>query len=238
MTEIFWLEQRADEVRGPDDWLAAAECQRLAALRFPKRREEWRLGRWTAKRAVAAFLGLPPTPEGLREIEIRTAPCGAPEVVLADRAAPVSISLSHRAGTGLCVIGPPEVIPGCDLETVEPRSSSFLEDYFTAEEQAVVGNAPAADRDRLITLLWSSKESVLKCLRVGLRSPTKSISVRPAQGGRQQNWETFDAWSDGGQMFQGWWRETGFLLRTLAIQHPGEGLYARLAEGLGGGGNQ
>jgi 4'-phosphopantetheinyl transferase len=123
--EIFWLEQTAIDVPSDDEWLSASESERLASLRFPKRREDWRLGRWTAKRTVAAFLGLAPAADVFKGIEIRPAASGAPEVFMGDRTASVSISLSHRSGTGLCVISPANLSPGCDLETVEPRALNF-----------------------------------------------------------------------------------------------------------------
>jgi 4'-phosphopantetheinyl transferase len=66
---------------------------------------------------------------------------------------------------------------GCDLETVEPRSETFVSDYFTAEEQEVVRQACPEDRFTLIALIWSAKESALKALRTGLRIDTRSVSV-------------------------------------------------------------
>ncbi len=226
MTEICWLEQKACDVPAADDWLSASESTRLATLRFPKRREDWRLGRWTAKQTAAAFLSLPSAPGDLAEIEIRPAPSGAPEVFLADRPAPISISLSHRAGTGLCAIGPSDTGFGCDLEVVEPRPFSFCQEYFTPEEQALVVRAAPAERDRLITLLWSAKESILKALRVGLRSSTNAVSVRPVAGGGLQDWRRFYARSSAGRKFDGWWRETDGFLRTVAA---GSGVIDRVS---------
>jgi len=226
VTEIFWLEQKTCDAPASDDWLSGSECARLATLRFPRRREDWRLGRWTAKQAVAAFLSLPSGPGDLAEIEIRPALSGAPEVFLADRPAPVSISLSHRAGTGLCAIAPPDTQFGCDLEVVEPRPFSFFQEYFTVEEQALVLRAAPAERDRLITLLWSAKESVLKALRVGLRAATNAVSVCPVAGGRIQDWRIFYGRNSTGRVFDGWWRETPGLLRTVAA---GSGIVNRVS---------
>jgi 4'-phosphopantetheinyl transferase len=215
--EIFWLEQTAIDVPADDDWLAESEFKHLASLRFPKRRDDWRLGRWTAKRTVAAFLGLAPGADVLKGIEIRAAASGAPEVFMGERTASVSISLSHRSGTGLCVISPANLSPGCDLETVERRALNFLEDYFTAAEQELVARAGAGERDRLITLFWSAKESVLKSLRIGLRGATKEISVEPVRPQSRRLWGEFRASTVEGRTFTGWWREEGGLVRTLAV---------------------
>ena len=75
-------------------------------MRFAKRQADWRLGRWTAKNAVAAYLNLPSDPQALTDIEIRPAPSGAPEVFIADQPARVTISLSHRAGVAACAVTP------------------------------------------------------------------------------------------------------------------------------------
>jgi 4'-phosphopantetheinyl transferase len=216
LTEIFWLEQSARDVPVSDGWLAISESARLATLRFPKRRDDWRLGRWTAKQAVASFLGLPSAHQSLRKIEIRPAPCGAPEVFLEDRPAAASISLSHRSGIALCAIAPSNTMLGCDLELIERRSSGFLHDFFTEEEQEQVAYAPAAQRDLLITMLWCSKESVLKALRAGLRHPTNSVLVRPLPKGHLA-WDAFRAQTSTGQLFDGWWRECHGFLRSIAV---------------------
>ena len=128
---IHWLEQTESDLPAENQWLTANEILRLNALRIPKRRADWRLGRWTAKHAVAACLNLPDEPSALADIEIRAASSGAPEVFLQDRQAEIAISLSHSSGTALCTLAPPEISFGCDLETVEPRSDAFVADYFT-----------------------------------------------------------------------------------------------------------
>ena len=85
-------------------------------MRFAKRRDDWRLGRWTAKRALAAYLNLPSNPQTLADIEIRPAPSGAPEVFVANKPAAVTISLSHRGGVAACAVAPSGMELGCDLE--------------------------------------------------------------------------------------------------------------------------
>lgn len=216
MTHIYWLEQSAGDVPAADDWLGAEEAVCLAGLRFPKRRAEWRLGRWTGKQAVAALLGLGPPRESLAEIQIRAAASGAPEVFLAGRAAEISISLSHRAGRGLAAVTDTGAAPGCDLEVIEPRSAAFVEDYFTSEEQDLVRRAPAAEHDRLVALVWSAKESVLKALRTGLRASTRSVSVHPRGSLTAGGWQAFRAHA-AGTVFEGWGAECRTLVRTLAV---------------------
>ena len=80
--DVYWLEQSKTELPELNDWLSANDTARLNSMRFEKRREDWRLGRWTAKRLVAAYLHLPPDLRALAEIEVRPAPSGAPKYFL------------------------------------------------------------------------------------------------------------------------------------------------------------
>ena len=235
--ETYWLEQTEADVPAGNQWLSAKEETRLSGMRFAKRRADWRLGRWTAKHAVAACLGLPTDHPTLANLEIRPAPSGAPEAFLHGQPADIAISLSHRAGTALCTIGPLGSNFGCDLETIEPRSDAFVADYFTASEQALVAQAALPERPLLLALLWSAKESALKALRVGLRLDTRSMCVRPGDAWPQaaERWKQVcasplqsgnsDAWyptqvrysgiDSGMHLFSGWWRFQDGLVRTI-----------------------
>jgi len=237
--DVYWLEQGEADVARNDDWFSAGEKACLDAKRFPKRRADWRLGRWTAKRALAVYLDRPGDLPSLAHIEICPAPTGAPEAFLADQPAGVTISLSHREGTALCAIAAPDAQLGCDLERVEPRSEAFVADYFTDEEQALIAGLPATDRPQLLALLWSAKESVLKALHEGLRRDTRSVTVSlggPAEGSEvggtprggpalslpqdEAGWHPLHVRSTDGQLFHGWWRQTGGLLRTVVSAPP------------------
>jgi len=235
--DVYWLEQTEADVPAENDWLSASEAVRLNGLRFAKRRADWRLGRWTAKRAFAACRNLPWDCHALAAIEIRPAPSGAPEVFLANTPADATISLSHRAGRAVCAVALSGVALGCDLEIIEQHSDAFIADYFTTEEQGLVARASAADRLRLVALLWSGKESVLKALGVGLRLDTRCVIVRPVAAPRFRGavgeeraedpasifrlpyalntWRPLYVSHTSGQIFHGWWHYTDNLLRTL-----------------------
>ena len=59
MTEVRYLLQRDTDVPGTLDWLSPAEQEVRSRFTRPKRRADWTLGRWTAKRLAAAWRGLP-----------------------------------------------------------------------------------------------------------------------------------------------------------------------------------
>jgi 4'-phosphopantetheinyl transferase len=223
---IYWLEQTESGVPADNDWLNANETVRLNAMRIPKRRADWRLGRWTAKSAVSSYLHLPATLDSFRDMEICAAPDGAPEAFVGRHPAAVTISLSHSSGRAVCAVAASNVRLGCDLEIVEPHSPAFVADYFTATEQTRLSQACAADRNRLVTLLWSAKESALKAMRAGLRLDTRSVAVDPFVPSFDH-----DVWSPlnvryvgqglpegllpGDHVFKGWWRAADSIVRTL-----------------------
>ena len=220
MMNIYWLEQTAADVPARDDWLSAGEKDRLAGFRISKRRDDWRLGRWTGKCLVAACLGLPETASDLATVELKPAMSGAPEVFIAQQPVPLPVSLSHRAGRALCVIANSGAVLGCDLELIEPRSDLFIADYFTESEQELMSQACAEDRSRLSALLWSAKESALKALHMGLLLDTRSVTVTPALSSTTNDWSPLQVDYVGGQRFRGWWRSSNDFLRTL-IAVPG-----------------
>src|ERR1019366_2434206 len=223
---VYWLEQTEADVPLEDDWLSANEAVCLAGLRFPKRRADWRLGRWTAKRALALHLDLPFHLQVFKKIEVRPAPSGAPEAFVDNQPAGVAMSLSHRAGTAICAFAPSSVEMGCDLEVIEPRSDAFVADYFSVEEQALVAREFAADRPRLLALLWSAKESALKALHAGLRFDTRCVIVSPlAESCDVNGWSPLRVRYTGGRdtgvpldegkVFHGWYQHADNIVRTV-----------------------
>ena len=231
--EVWWLEQSVSDVPASDDWLAPGEKLRLDAMPFPKRRSDWCLGRWTAKRAVAAYLKVACDSELLVRIEIRSAESGAPKVFLDDNPAKSLRFPLHRAGFAACAVALSELTIGCDLELIEPRSDAFLADYFTASEQALVSRAPSARCVTLSNLIWSAKESALKALEVGLRYDTRSVEVSldeisasgifkhepdhsPADASDQTwHWHPLTVRCTNGQSLLGWWISSDDFVRTI-----------------------
>jgi 4'-phosphopantetheinyl transferase len=232
--DVYWVEQTANDVPADNQWLSAGERQCLIRLRIPKRRTDWRLGRWTAKHAVAAHLNLPSDLHSLANIEIRAAPSGAPEVFLFDQPAPVTISLSHTAQAAMCAIARAGFRLGCDLEVIEPRSNAFVSDYFTPNEQALVERTAEHERPRLINLLWSAKESALKALHVGLRLDTNCVEVHPLDALKVEDnkdqrdpcpislltsgpygWHPLQVSFADAKVFHGWWRDADQMIRSV-----------------------
>lgn len=209
-----WLTRSlADVPDGKNGWLSAREREAAAGLRA-KRLQDWRLGRWTAKAAVAAWLDV-----DAGRIEILAAPDGAPEAWVDGRPAPLSISLSHRAGRALAVVAGAPAAIGCDLELVEPRSDAFVREWLTADEQRRLPGGGRA-RDVAANLLWTAKEAAAKVRREGLRLDLRRAAVELGRTG--SGWRPLAvAWPEGGTT-AGWWREgAGWVMTIAGAPAPG-----------------
>lgn len=238
---LLWHSTGIDAVPDDDAWLTPRERAWVERMRFEKRRSEFRLGRFNAKQALARHLGLEPSPTTLHRLEIDRAPDGAPVPLVDGAPAPVSISMTDRADWAVCVLGPPGLGLGCDLELVEPRSAAFVRDYLTTTEQARVESAADEDERQLrANLVWCAKESALKVLRTGLRRDTRSVEVEWEASGSSALASTAkpglessaDTGADGdgwrpllvrtleGRRFPGWWRRYGEFLLSVTVTEP------------------
>ncbi len=212
--DVHWLDCTGAEVPADDRWLSPEELRVLRTLSVPKRRHDWRLGRWVAKQAVAVHLRLPNDPTSLSHIEVRAAPSGAPEVFLSCLPAALCISIAHSNGWAACAVARPGVALGCDVEVIEPRSDAFVADYFVKSEKALIARAAPADQPWLTTLLWSAKESALKALQEGLRLDTCSAEVRLDADPAGDDWSSLTV-TTADRTFSGWWRRDEKFVRTL-----------------------
>jgi 4'-phosphopantetheinyl transferase len=183
---------------------------------FTKRRVEFLVGRWTAKRAIALSHGLADDEAALSSIEVLHASDGAPVPHVDGEPLARRVSLTDRAGWAVCVVSPGVFEVGCDLELVEPRSPAFVSDYLTPAEQRLVTAAADAEWDRLANLIWSAKESALKVLRTGLRRDTRSVEVDLEDPWAGDGWSPLQVRTDEGDIFPGWWARFGPFLLTIA----------------------
>jgi 4'-phosphopantetheinyl transferase len=216
---LYWREQRRSDVASGYDWLSGRERMVLEGLRFTPRRASWRLGRWTAKRAVASCLG---RDGGLEGIEVVAASDGAPEAIVDGAAAPVCVSISHSGDRGFCVVAGCRSRVGCDVERVEARGSAFARDYLTASERRLLHGCGDGERALRETLIWSAKESALKALRDGLRRDTRDVEVDPAPPRGDGEWNPLSVVTRGapGGALVGWWRADGGWVYTMVSDVP------------------
>lgn len=219
---IYWILQNKTDVPTDDDWLSTNEKLILQGLKFPKRRGEWRLGRWTAKQLIhSCFKLINNSDYEFPDLEVLPTEDGSPQVFLQGKSYPVKISISHRASVGFCVLSLANGSIGCDLELIEERSDAFISDYFTYEEKLKVIVAGDEEKPILANLIWSAKESVLKVLRQGLNSDTRSVIVDVDTIQIKEGWNEIRAKSlDINKNFWGWWQKKEKYILTIYSVEP------------------
>jgi 4'-phosphopantetheinyl transferase len=204
---MFWLSQTESDVLSGADWLSSKEQAVLSGLRFAKRRQDWLLGRWTAKQCLCGYLQLSPEIPVLKTLEIVAAPDGAPEPFQDGHHLPLSLSLSHCRDVGLAAVAIQEAAVGCDVEWISGSILEFIGDYLTPSEIALISGSPAGRQAATATLIWCAKESALKSLREGLRRDTRSIEVSLEHPRHVSDWESFVVTcTKTDSEFHGWWR--------------------------------
>lgn len=233
---IQWLVQSLTEMPRvgegldvpPAGLLTAAEQQTCAGLKLAKRRQEWLLGRWTAKQLLRQVIWQETGQAlALDSLGIVANGQGAPCLRLSGDAAPLpeagyQLSISHAHGRAFCAVVAGQYGPvGADIEWIAPRPAGFAADYFTADELALVEGAPAGMQDTLVTAIWSGKEAAMKVAQVGLRVDTRTVTCHiPRPGVAPQTWTHFPIHWASGQTMAGWWQVQDNFVLTLAITAP------------------
>lgn len=229
---IHWLTQSHTELPSPlkvkesARYLNEEEQARYLMLKTRKRRNDWLLGRWTAKRLLQTVIWekdgitLP-----LDMITIRNNKDGAPDYhsPLTNRRFSISISHSHEHAF-VAVIEKPDVPVGADIELIQARPKGFAETYFTLAEICLGNDLTGQERALWETAAWSAKESVLKALHLGLSVDTRAVSclIEPVTR-LPQTWIPFAVKCDDGRLPQpalplnGWWRVDGNFVLTIAV---------------------
>jgi len=211
---IHWLIQTTAAHPGlangqpPGGLLSADETAVFDRFKVPKRRQDWLLGRWTAKHLLREIIRLENVPmRTLASAPTRTMAAGEMRTLSAGTTMPLAaitilpgkdgaprvsfaapfdhhnssftVSISHSHRTSLCAaVTQPDYALGADIERIESRPARFAADFFTMEEQAQVERAADGIRDVVVTAVWSAKEAALKATRQGLRMDTRSLNCQ------------------------------------------------------------
>lgn len=226
---IHWLMEAAtadpDLAQGqpPRGLLSAAEQTRFAALKSDKRKRDWLLGRWTAKRLVQTVLAGRGVRASAVDVVIDNQESGEP--YLAQPAQPLSLSISHAHGHAVCaLVEQADCRLGVDLELVEPRSAEFVASYCTPVEQAALAAAPPQLHPLLATAVWSAKEAALKALGKGLTVSTHAVTCHVQASTPPQEWTPFavelntELLGTPAPDLNGWWRSIAPFVLTIVIE--------------------
>ena len=221
---IYWtlIDFLQTSLENKAGFLSPAELQKLSTLRFPKRRNEWLMGRWAAKSLIQSIPAYQHF--SLDEIEIQNGSEGAPYFRSpGGSASPDCLTISHSGRFALCALAlGSDLRVGADLEKIEPRTETFIQDYFSPAERQLVDTYPAEIRATVVNLIWSAKESMLKALGVGLHWDTRQVEIHEIGGfipgdanhGKWQKMQVSDL-QQGNRHWGAWWQRRSNFVITL-----------------------
>ena len=156
---------RGELERAANRFLSPNELACLEQLRFEARRRSWLLGRYSAKEALAGFLGR----ADRTEVEVKSGVFQQPVVVgLATQNA--QVSLSHCANLGVAVAFGEEHPLAVDVEEVNAERVVTMQSQMTAAERSMLVTLPG-ESSALAALAWTAKEALSKVLKTGLMTP-------------------------------------------------------------------
>ncbi len=213
----------------PTGLLSRQEMAVFSRLKTEKRKRDWLLGRWTAKHLIQAVVaqqeGSPTIP--FNTFSVLAGEDGAPLIHSSQPAVESkwTISISHAGGNAFCALVERPYWPlGADIERIEQRSSQFVADYFTAEEQTLVYQAQPDEQAEVVTAVWSAKEAALKAIHQGLKVDTRCVAclIQP-QTDNPSDWAAFEIKWDSqripdGPPLTGWRRRWDEFVLTMAVQ--------------------
>ncbi len=151
------------------------------SLRSAQRQQDYLLGRYVAKSAVARWLDQ----TDFAALEIRPGAFNQP-VPVGPAAGSSAVTLAHSGGLALALahdVGHPI---GIDLETIREDRLETLKSQVTPKELPPRGTAGDQGSARDYTLVWAIKEALSKALRCGLTCPFEVLapsSVTPQGDG-------------------------------------------------------
>ena len=85
----------------------------------------------------------------------------------------IHFSLSHSGAVAACAIADREI--GLDIQLQAQVNMRLVRRFFTAGEEAFLERSDDPDRD--FTMLWALKESYLKAIGTGLRTPLNQFDM-------------------------------------------------------------
>ena len=150
---------------GIEEVLHDQEAVYYKTLKFERRQRSYLIGRYTAKKAVAALVQL----GDLRNIIIEQGIFSQPVVRCGDERN-IQVSITHAEEIGAAIAFPEAHPMGIDLQEINVKRRAVIESQATEVEKEFVKSLPCP-YDMLLTLLWTAKEALSKVLKTGMMSP-------------------------------------------------------------------
>jgi 4'-phosphopantetheinyl transferase len=140
-------------------------------LKFERRIKSYLFGRFAAKNAIASMVG----DYNKAKILIHAGVFSQPITTLEDKKN-IQVSISHCDDFGAAIAFPEAHPMGIDIEKINIEQNGTIERETTESEIRLIKALPLS-YEKMLTLLWTVKESLSKVLKTGLITPFKIYEV-------------------------------------------------------------
>jgi 4'-phosphopantetheinyl transferase len=153
-----------------DQFLSSAELSLAHKLSSERRRCDFLLGRYCAKRSISALLG----EQQLASIDI--APGVFNQPVVRGIIGQCNVSIAHAPGIAAALAFDCAHPMGLDIERLDSDNVSTIESQLTSHERILVDSC-SLERVEAHFVLWTMKEALAKILLTGLMTPLSIYEV-------------------------------------------------------------
>ncbi|WP_459480616.1 4'-phosphopantetheinyl transferase family protein [Clostridium saccharoperbutylacetonicum] len=149
------------------------EIKYFENIKYDKRIKSYLLGRYASKNAVGKLLNI----NKLDEITIENGILGQP-VVYEKSGSGVQVSISHCNNIGISIAYPPLTSIGIDIEKIDSEKYDLLYKVITDTERMLIEQHDIRDRHWMLTLMWTAREALAKCIKTGFTVPLDFFSIK------------------------------------------------------------
>ena len=161
----------SEDIEQLKEFLHIYELEHFNNLKFERRIKSYLIGRYSAKIAISAYV----KEDDLSKICILNGIFDQP-VVNTNFNEKIQVSISHSKDLGCAICFNEKCPMGIDIEFIRSDNLKALERYIKSSELDLVHDV-SANYEEGLYLLWTSKESLSKALKIGFLSPISLFEI-------------------------------------------------------------
>ncbi|PGD97844.1 4'-phosphopantetheinyl transferase family protein [Bacillus wiedmannii] len=153
--------------------LHPSEMRYYNSLKFDNKKNNYLLGRYVAKKAISELIA----EEDYINIVVNRGIFNQP-IVTYEKYPNLQVSITHCKCMGAAIAFPEEHPMGIDVESIHVSKRLVMENQMTGSEIELINLfSYCADKDQMLTVIWTVKEALSKVLKCGLMIPFELLEI-------------------------------------------------------------